>query len=48
MVIFAITQVGEDDAVEDEDGNREIKLPKRKDVMKTSALLQDLCGADYG
>lgn len=41
VVIFAITQAGEDDAVEDEDGNREIKLPKRKDVMKTSALLQD-------
>lgn len=41
VVIFAITQAGEDDATEDEDGNREIKLPKRKDVMKTSALLQD-------
>ncbi|MGT4651512.1 DnaB-like helicase C-terminal domain-containing protein [Bacillus cereus] len=41
VVIFAITQAGEDDATEDEAGNREIKLPKRKDVMKTSALLQD-------
>lgn len=41
VVIFAITQAGEDDAVEDEDGNREIKLPKRKDVKKTSALLED-------
>ncbi|WP_353854748.1 DnaB-like helicase C-terminal domain-containing protein [Bacillus sp. Bos-x628] len=41
VVIFAITQAGEDDGAVDEDGNREIKLPKRKDVMKTSALLQD-------
>ncbi|QAR52084.1 DNA helicase [Bacillus aerophilus] len=41
VVIFAITQAGEDDATEDEDGNREIKLPKRKDVKKTSALLED-------
>ncbi|WP_226568199.1 DnaB-like helicase C-terminal domain-containing protein [Bacillus stratosphericus] len=41
VVIFAITQAGEDDGAEDEGGNREIKLPKRKDVMKTSALLQD-------
>ncbi|MFP3840291.1 DnaB-like helicase C-terminal domain-containing protein [Bacillus safensis] len=41
VVIFAITQAGEDDATEDDLGNREIKLPKRKDVMKTSALLQD-------
>lgn len=41
VVIFAITQAGEDDATEDEAGNREIKLPKRKDVKKTSALLED-------
>ncbi|WP_249669616.1 DnaB-like helicase C-terminal domain-containing protein [Bacillus altitudinis] len=41
VVIFAITQAGEDDATEDEDGNREIKLPKRKDVKKTSSLLED-------
>ncbi|WP_035389588.1 DnaB-like helicase C-terminal domain-containing protein [Bacillus sp. UNC125MFCrub1.1] len=41
VVIFAITQAGEDDATEDEGGNREIKLPKRKDVKKTSALLED-------
>lgn len=41
VVIFAITQAGEDDTTEDDLGNREIKLPKRKDVMKTSALLQD-------
>ncbi|MGF9741950.1 DnaB-like helicase C-terminal domain-containing protein [Bacillus safensis] len=41
VVIFAITQAGEDDATEDEFGNREIKLPKRKDVKKTMALLED-------
>lgn len=41
VVIFAITQAGEDDVTEDEAGNREIKLPKRKDVKKTSALLED-------
>ncbi|WP_366560644.1 DnaB-like helicase C-terminal domain-containing protein (plasmid) [Bacillus pumilus] len=41
VVIFAITQAGEDDATEDEAGIREIKLPKRKDVKKTSALLED-------
>ncbi|MBD3861412.1 DNA helicase [Bacillus sp. 28A-2] len=41
VVIFAITQAGENDATEDEAGNREIKLPKRKDVKKTSALLED-------
>ncbi|MCP9282985.1 DnaB helicase C-terminal domain-containing protein [Bacillus safensis] len=41
VVIFAITQAGEDEATEDEAGNREIKLPKRKDVKKTSALLED-------
>ncbi|TFW49260.1 DnaB-like helicase C-terminal domain-containing protein [Bacillus sp. 005/A4HT-01/001] len=41
VVIFAITQAGEDDATEDEGGNREIKLPKRKDVKKTSSLLED-------
>ncbi|MCM3140458.1 DnaB helicase C-terminal domain-containing protein [Bacillus safensis] len=41
VVIFAITQAGEDDATEDEAGNREIKLPKRKDVKKTSSLLED-------
>ncbi|MEH7650685.1 DnaB-like helicase C-terminal domain-containing protein [Bacillus safensis] len=41
VVIFAITQAGEDDAAEDEDGNREIKLPTRANVKKTSALLED-------
>jgi replicative DNA helicase len=41
VVIFAITQAGEDDATEDEDGNREIKLPTRANVKKTSALLED-------
>ncbi|NYV67617.1 DNA helicase [Bacillus sp. Gen3] len=48
-VIFAITQADETTEEEDEEGNRELELPQRKDVMKTKALLQDaylLIGVD--
>jgi replicative DNA helicase len=40
-VIFAITQADETNQTEDEDGNRELELPQRKDVAKTKQLLQD-------
>lgn len=40
-VIFAITQADETEEETDDDGNRELDLPKRKDVSKTKALLQD-------
>jgi replicative DNA helicase len=40
-VMFAITQADEVDEKEDDDGNRELRLPKRSEVMKTQALLQD-------
>lgn len=39
--IFALTQADEDDEKETEDGARELKLPQRKDVKKTKALLED-------
>ncbi|MCE4941054.1 DnaB-like helicase C-terminal domain-containing protein [Bacillus velezensis] len=39
--VFAITQADEDEEKKEEDGNRELKLPQRKDVSKTKALLQD-------
>ncbi|WP_181349449.1 DnaB-like helicase C-terminal domain-containing protein [Thalassobacillus sp. CUG 92003] len=39
-VIFAITQADETDEQTDDDGNRELDLPKRKDVSKTKALMQ--------
>ncbi|MCV4329275.1 DnaB helicase C-terminal domain-containing protein [Bacillus velezensis] len=39
--IFALTQADEDDEKEAEDGARELKLPQRKDVKKTKALLED-------
>ncbi|UUT18411.1 DnaB helicase C-terminal domain-containing protein [Bacillus velezensis] len=39
--IFALTQADEDDEKETEDGTRELKLPQRKDVKKTKALLED-------
>lgn len=48
-VIFAITQADETTANEDDDGNRELELPQRKDVAKTKQLLQDaylLIGVD--
>ncbi|WP_102273217.1 DnaB-like helicase C-terminal domain-containing protein [Cytobacillus massiliigabonensis] len=48
-VIFAITQADETSANEDEEGNRELELPQRKDVAKTKQLLQDaylLIGVD--
>ena len=48
-VIFAITQADETNEETDEDGNRELKIPDRKDVSKTKALLQDaalLIGVD--
>lgn len=48
-VIVAITQADETTQDEDEDGNRELTLPERKDVKKTKALLEDaylLIGVD--
>lgn len=41
VVTMAITQADEGDESEDESGNREIELPKRKAVAKTKQLLQD-------
>lgn len=41
VVTMAITQAEEGIEGEDESGNREIELPKRKDVAKTKQLLQD-------
>lgn len=41
VVTLAITQADEGAEGEDESGNREIELPKRKDVAKTKQLLQD-------
>lgn len=41
VVTLALTQAEEDEQSEDEDGNREITLPKRKDVKKTKQLLED-------
>lgn len=40
-VIVAITQAEEGREETDEDGNRELELPKRSDVKKTKALLED-------
>lgn len=40
-VIVAITQADETAQEEDEDGNRELVLPERKDVKKTKSLLED-------
>lgn len=48
-VIFAITQAEEGVENEDDDGNRELELPQRKDVKKTKQLLEDaylLIGVD--
>lgn len=49
VVVIAITQAEETKEDEDEDGIREIVLPKREDVTKTKQLLQDayqLIGVD--
>lgn len=40
-VVFAITQAEESDQGENEDGSRELELPKRKEVKKTKQLLED-------
>ncbi len=40
-VIVAITQADETTQTDDEDGNRELALPERKDVKKTKSLLED-------
>lgn len=40
-VIIAITQAEEISEEEDEDGNRELQLPQRKEVKKTTQLLED-------
>lgn len=41
VVMIAITQADETAESEDDDGERELELPKRKDVAKTKQLLQD-------
>ncbi|WP_298833846.1 DnaB-like helicase C-terminal domain-containing protein [uncultured Planococcus sp.] len=41
VVMFAITQADETDEVLNDEGTRELALPKRKEVSKTKALLQD-------
>ncbi|QIG62563.1 DNA helicase [Sporosarcina phage Lietuvens] len=49
VVCLAITQADETSASEDEEGKRELELPKREDVLKTKQLLQDaalLIGVD--
>lgn len=49
VVTIAITQAEETSQDTDEDGERELSLPERKDVLKTKALLQDaslLIGVD--
>lgn len=49
VVVLAITQADETEEKEDEEGNRELDVPKRKDVSKTKQLLQDaalLIGVD--
>jgi replicative DNA helicase len=48
-VIFAITQADEGTENQDDDGNRELEIPQRKDVKKTKQLLEDaylLIGVD--
>jgi len=40
-VIFAVTQAEEVSNDKDENGNRELKLPERSEVKKTSAVLED-------
>ncbi|WP_061564939.1 AAA family ATPase [Heyndrickxia coagulans] len=48
-VIFAITQAEETNEEKDDDGNRELALPERRDVKKTKQLLEDaylLIGVD--
>lgn len=49
VVCLAITQADETSTSEDEDGERELALPKREDVKKTKSLLEDaalLIGVD--
>jgi replicative DNA helicase len=49
VVTIAITQADEDASEKGDDGIRELRLPKRSDVKKTSSLLEDaalLIGAD--
>lgn len=49
VVMIAITQADETAETEDDDGERELELPERKDVAKTKQLLQDaalLIGVD--
>lgn len=49
VVCIAITQADETAESEDDDGERELELPARKDVKKTKALLEDaalLVGVD--
>lgn len=48
-VIFAITQADETKQHVDDDGNRELEIPNREDVKKTTQLLEDaylLIGVD--
>ena len=49
VAMIAITQADETGQETDDDGNRELALPERKDVKKTKALLEDaavLIGVD--
>lgn len=49
VAMIAITQADETPGSEDDDGERELELPERKDVKKTKALLEDasvLIGVD--
>jgi replicative DNA helicase len=41
VTVLTITQADETEESEDEEGNRELELPKRKAVSKTKQLLQD-------
>lgn len=41
VVLHAITQADEDAGEKDDEGKRELKPPKRDDVLKTKQLLQD-------
>ncbi|PAE24019.1 DnaB-like helicase C-terminal domain-containing protein [Bacillus sp. 7894-2] len=41
ITVLTITQADETEETEDDAGNRELRLPKRKEVSKTKQLLQD-------
>jgi replicative DNA helicase len=47
VVIHAITQADEDSSEKDDDGNRELRVPKRAEIKKTKQLLED-AAATFG